>query len=550
MKFTSSRRIAAFAYSLLATLAVSAQTLAPHLAVNGHATQLIVDGKPYLVLAGELGNSSAGTAEQADTILPKLARMHLNTVLMPVAWEQIEPTEGAWDFSILDHWIEVARRENLHIVPLWFGSWKNAFSNYVPAWVKQDTTRFPRAIAAGGSPTEILSTFGSETLRLDQRAFAALMQHIEKTDGARHTVLMVQVENEVGYLGRGRDRSTAANQAFRAAVAAPLLDALRQRATTLSPELAPNFNPSGKNWQEVFGLKADETFMAWRYATYIQAVADAGKRVCKLPVYVNAQLPAPAERAGEYPSGGPHPYFLAIYRATAPALDFYSPDIYWPDFEYWINRYRFSGNAVFVPEARLDAGPYNALYAYGEAHAFGFSPFGIDSVSLPNPGSAKAEPEPAIAATYRALAGMSDLLLTAQAEDRTRGLVLHATSPRPTQTVALGGYLFEATLSRTWPARTLATDDGAMLILQSAPDEFYILGSGLTVSFYRDPDTDNGLAGIASIEEVTRAANGTWTVHERLNGDQSNQGRQLSLSAHEVHTYRVKLYTYSPTQPH
>jgi hypothetical protein len=61
-----------------------------------------------------------------------------------------------------------------------------------------------------------------------------------------------------------------------------------------------------------------------------------------------------------------------MYRAAAPSIDFYSPDIYWPDFGYWLNRYRALGNLVFVPEARLDAAPWNALYAYGEARGFEF----------------------------------------------------------------------------------------------------------------------------------------------------------------------------------
>jgi hypothetical protein len=256
-------------------------------------------------------------------------------------------------------------------------------------------------------------------------------------------------------------------------------------------------------------------------------------------MYANCQLPAPAERAGEYPSGGPHPYYLEVYRSAAPALDFYSPDIYWPNCEYWVQRYRFPGNAVFVPEARIETSPFNAFYAYGEAKAFGFSPFGIDSLQLPTEGAAV---EPSITAVFEALESMKNILLPAQDSGRTRGLVLHATSPRPTQTVPLGGYLFEATLSRSWPAKTLLTDDGAMIIVQSAQDEFYIAGSGLTVSFYRDPDVDKRIGGIASIEEGS-FMDGRWTVNRYLNGDQSNQGRQLSLSARQVHTYRVILYS-------
>jgi beta-galactosidase GanA len=191
--------------------------------------QLIVNGKPYLILGGEVGNSSAGTAAPADSILPRIAKLHVNTVLMPVAWEQIEPVEGQFDFSILDRWIDMAREQKLHLVVLWFGSWKNGFSSYVPAWVKKDTKRFPRAVSADGEELDILSTLGTETQKSDGQAFSKLMKHIREKDQEKQTVLMVQVENEVGYVGRGRDRSEAANRLFRSAVPAELLRALKSR---------------------------------------------------------------------------------------------------------------------------------------------------------------------------------------------------------------------------------------------------------------------------------------------------------------------------------
>ncbi|MGC4052334.1 MAG: DUF5597 domain-containing protein [Paludibaculum sp.] len=143
--------------------------------------------------------------------------------------------------------------------------------------------------------------------------------------------------------------------------------------------------------------------------------------------------------------------------------------------------------------------------------------------------------------TYAALASLQDLLIPAQSEGRTRGVVLHAGSARATQTVSLGGYLFEASLSRAWRSGELLANDGGLLLLENGPGEFLVLGSGLTVRMSRDPDTDNHVAGIASIEVVAR--NGAdWTVSARLNGDQSNQGRQLTMDPKEIRIYRLRMY--------
>lgn len=187
----------------------------------------------------------------------------------------------------------------------------------------------------------------------------------------------------------------------------------------------------------------------------------------------------------------------------------------------------------------MDSAPYNALYAYGAGRAFGFCPFGIESL---HPTANSTGSEPSIMQVYAAISSLEDILPTAQHAGRTRGVALHAQSPRRTQSVALGGYVFEASLSRDWATGALLENDGGMLLLESQPDEFLVAGMGLTVKISRDSDTDTGIAGIASIEEVSRSGS-EWVITARLNGDQSNQGRQLTTDPREVRIYGIRLYS-------
>src|SRR5215212_3165182 len=133
-------------------------TPTPHLRKQGSATQLIVEGRPFLVLGGELHNSSASSTEYMRPIWERLVALNLNTVLATVAWEQIEPAEGSFDFDLVDGLIQAARRHGLRLILLWFGSWKNGVSSYVPAWVKRDYRRFPLSKLHSGQTTAVLST--------------------------------------------------------------------------------------------------------------------------------------------------------------------------------------------------------------------------------------------------------------------------------------------------------------------------------------------------------------------------------------------------------
>jgi beta-galactosidase GanA len=312
----------------LAVFAADAQSKSsappPHLERRGAATQLIVDGSPFLALAGELHNNSATSLEYMKPIWPKLAPMHLNTVLAPVSWALLELTEGKFDFTLVDGLIRDARAQNLRLVLLWFGSWKNTWSSYAPDWVKRDFERFPRLQLQSGLGTERLTPLSEANCKADARAFARLMRRIREVDGDSHTVIMIQVENEVGGIPDARDHSPEANAAYDQAVPAELTDYLQKPLDTLDPDLREKWRKSAYRtsgtWEAVFGsgLETEDLFMAWHYARYMGKVAAAGKAEYAIPMFANAALIRPNYAPGQYNSGGPLPHSIDIWRAGAP----------------------------------------------------------------------------------------------------------------------------------------------------------------------------------------------------------------------------------------
>src|SRR6478672_8546909 len=219
------RKIILFLFVSLYSLATLAQkTAMPHLEKNGSTTQLIVQGKPFLILGGELHNSSTSGAAYMRPIWEQMKKKNLNTVIAPAYWELIEPQEGKFDFALVDSMIYGARKQNLRLVILWFGSWKNGYSMYVPGWVKNDTKRFPRVKNKKGEPYVVLSAFSEASMKADAKAFKMLMQHIRQVDEKYQTVITAQIENEVGLFYDPRDYSEEAIKAYEQGVPSDLMN--------------------------------------------------------------------------------------------------------------------------------------------------------------------------------------------------------------------------------------------------------------------------------------------------------------------------------------
>ena len=556
--------------SLIAfSFAAFAQTPAPKLVSEDGRHALMVDGAPYLVLGAQIGNSSAWPAV-LPKVWPALEALHVNTAEAPVYWEQIEPQPGSFDWTNVDALIDGAREHHLHLVLLWFGTWKNGNDHYVPQWVKNDSQHFPRMINGSGAPIDDLSANSPANMEVDRKAFAALMQHVAKKDGGEHTVLMMQIENESGGIGSVRDYSSASNQEFAGPVPAELVKALGRKAGT---------------WSEVFPGNADEAFQAWHQARYINAIADAGKREFNIPFYCNVWLAYPPAELPErhipiagigYPSGGPNQGMLSIWKAAAPAIDMIGPDIYSsnPDFVLDIlDTYARPDNPLWIPEIGRgnDYAPY--LFAALGKGAIGFSPFGIDWVNHLAAGTVPR----AHAANFALLGPMDRTLAQLNYAGKIKTFIelaggvdqekLFTADPNMKNTALSGpnsalidpGRLANATVpldmvgtpatraadaSGAWvaevrfgfpqrdglPAPGSTSKEGRMLVAQLGPNEYLLTGIGGSVFFHRPGFLPGIRMQILTAEEgyytpgASPGAAEIWHVIRILNGDETDRG--------------------------
>ncbi|MCD7972341.1 MAG: DUF5597 domain-containing protein [Candidatus Azobacteroides sp.] len=440
-------------------------------------TQLIVDGKPFIMLAGELMNSSASTLESMKPRWQRLKNLNLNTVLLTVTWEQLEPEEGQFDFTVVEGLIKEARQYDMKLVFLWFGSWKNGSSGYAPHWVMRDTKRFPRMKTKEGENRPFLSNFTEELAKADARAFAELMKYIRKIDEEDRTVLMVQIENEIGLLGDSRDRSPLAEELFRKEVPIRLTDYIRKNEKRILPEIIEQWKAKGKktkgNWEELFGNTshnlADEIFMGWYYALFVEQVAAAGKKEYPLPMFVNAWTIYPKDPIpGNYPSGGPNARMLDIYQLAAPSVDFLAIDNYNDDYISKLKEYDRNDNPIFVPEAvalwrgEKWSGPAKAFYTLSQFNALGFSPFAIDN-------DVYDENHP-LKDAYRVLNNLTPLIVQEHGSGNMKGFMQQENDQ---DVVDFGDYEIYAHYNYSFL--------GYGLVIRLSKDEFLIAGNGADI---------------------------------------------------------------------
>lgn len=541
---------------------------------QGTATQLVVHGMPFLILGGELGNSSAACPQDIERIFPKLKKMGLNTVLVPVYWDLTEPVEGQFDFTLTDKALQQARENDLKIVFLWFGAWKNSMSCYAPLWFKENHKKYPRAYTQSGKPLEIASAFSEAVYEADHHAFSQWMQHIATVDKEEGTVIMIQIENEIGMLEDARDYSREANKIFNAPVPAEFMTYLQKNKKALHPQMLKKWESQGckkqGNWQEVFGadIYTDEIFMAWHYAKYVEGLAQTARSIYNIPLYVNAAMNSRGRKPGEYPSAGPLAHLIDVWHCGAPSIDILAPDLYDNGFTDWVAQYKLHNNPLFIPEIRLtDNNSVRAFYIFGEHDAIGISPFSIEDGS--------DSPNSPLVQSYARLTELMPLLTKYQGKGLMKGLLFD--SENKERIIADDDLTITARHFFTLPWDPRATNgsiwpEGGGILLKLSKNEYIVAGSGIVLEFAKTSEKqtiekqkqlgEDGFAlrndqiktkhdkfkgmrcGIGYVDEVKVDKDGKLHYVRRLNGDQDHQGRHVRISVGDFKILHVQLYEY------
>ncbi|MDE1177312.1 MAG: DUF5597 domain-containing protein [Edaphobacter sp.] len=519
---------------LCLTTACSAMTVhgqtdsAPHIAEHNGRHALIVDGKPFLVLGAQINNSSTWPSTMPE-VWPSLERMHANTIEAPIYWEQMEPQPNHFDFSSVDMLVQGSRQHGMHLVILWFGTWKNGNMHYVPQWVKTDPARYPRVMNRNGEPIDVLSAQSRNNLEADKHAFEALMNHLAEIDSKDHTVIMVQVENESGIVGAARDYSAASNREIAGQVPAELVRALHLHAGT---------------WNEAFGADADEAFQAYHQSKYLNEIATAGKAKFNIPMYCNVWLSYPIAELPErqvrnpgiqYPSGGPTQFMLPLWKALAPSIDIIGPDIYSDDTAFYtsiLETYARPDNALWIPETGNGDryAPYLFL-ALGHG-AIGFSPFGVDETGWT---FQKGEDPKAHTRNYTLLSPMSSELARLNYDGALKTAI--ELPGQAEQELDFGTW--KASVRFGFPqhdgrhAPGTSDSSGRALVAQLGPDEFLVTGIEASVAFHTAGHLPGIRMQILSAEEG-HYENGQWKPLRLWNGDQTDRGLNFHRSADTV----------------
>jgi hypothetical protein len=331
---------------------------------------IIVCGQPRIILYGEtledVMTDAADVPYYGDQF-DKWRRQGLNTVGAIIQWNRFELRKDEYEYAMIDGLIEAAKARNMHLIIVWFGTWRNLQSNYVPRYVWDEKIAFPAVKKNGKQDNGRVSPHAMKCAVRDGLALQSLLARASVKDPGHQVLIAVQVENE---MPNGWDWSIEANAAFKEQVPKELLDYLKANDT-------PKFDPSklgsfaysryhdngsrtSGTWEEVFGNKplppdpradgasdARLAMGAYYAGKYIEAVVRKAKEALNIPMYANAWC-------GESPCDSA---YMDIFHIGCPSLDGMGPDSPGDNLFQWVRPW----NMLVEPEFSAPENYFRAL---------------------------------------------------------------------------------------------------------------------------------------------------------------------------------------------
>lgn len=502
--------------------------------------------RPFFSIGAQTSNSSSAQAELVARDCRAAQKMGMNTLAAAVTWELLEPNEGVYSFDQIDMLIRTTEEYGLCLVVLWFGTWKNGNSHYVPGWLKKDRKRFCWAVTADGTPVRTLSPHCEATWQADKTAFLALCRHITETD-IKGTVIAIQIENEPGLIGTMRDYSENATALYNAPVPSEV-EALMKKSGT---------------WEDVYGFYAPEYFTAYHIARYIDGIALAAREVTALPFYVNTWLQEMHNQVPgiDYPSGGPVSRTFPLFKMATPHIEALAPDIYLQEFqtvEALHQTYSSMGNPYYLPETLFSGlAMVNAIRGIVKYGLCGVHVFGIDMV-IDEQENIRPVAQGAVAGA-KILSAMRPLIEKDQGSPRLFAVGQYDGASE--QYIDFGNYIgsvrfkkdlgdwmkkpgsgLDALLGKPAPIR------GMGLIWYNGTNEFYMAGTGwrlmlfpktnsirTTNATHSDDFLNQRSQAFLTVEEGVFDEDGVFCPNFRRNGDEADYGFGVELTNGVLH---------------
>jgi len=459
--------------------------LMPHFEQANGRKLFYVDGKPFTVLAVEIPwwdliyGRYRETEAAYDNLYPAAQKIGLNALKVPIKWSMVEPEKGVYDFSYIDHIKSMAEKHHLKLVLNWFGHYASGdgtiYGNltgelYAPMFIVNDEQTYPRAVDGDGVIHNNAASYDYELIvNREVAAFRAFMEHIKQVDSQTHTILMIQVENEISVFGvdrknpkMWRDHSAATNKRF-----------------------ADN------------GFTDDLKFSAWDLSyNWIRPITEAGAEVYPIPFfhnYVGGEIAdwmvggAPGEDVQTYLQNCPHisfigvnSYFCAEWRpdyscgleSEATVTELREP----------LFRYRVGRNLPAITEINSGLTSITSRLAYIAVGEFGapiFAPWAL-TVSYPESNQpyvlsdgTLANAAYALRDTYSSLTKALPQVSYYATTDKLRVFMSRSPGQRFSTTETVNGF----------PVTVTGENNGQAIVIHPAAHEFLLVGYGTNVSF-------------------------------------------------------------------